>query len=58
VLAVPVVAKETLPKIKGYFDEIIVLETPLWFYAVGEFYEDFSEVSYDRIRELLKRDEE
>jgi putative phosphoribosyl transferase len=58
ILAVPVVAKETLPKIKGYFDEIIALETPLWFYAVVEFYEDFSEVSYDRIRELLKRDEE
>jgi putative phosphoribosyl transferase len=36
-------------------DELVVLATPSPFYAVGEFYEDFRQVSDDDVVRLLAR---
>ena len=36
-------------------DEFVVLEEPPMFYAVGAWYEDFSQTTDDEVRDLLKR---
>lgn len=54
ILAVPVIAKDTFLNIKRYFDDVIFLENPEEFYAVGEFYREFPQVSDDEVIELLK----
>ncbi len=53
ICAVPVAAVETLGKVKHYADELVCLETPLGFYAVGEFYRDFQQVDDNEVIRLL-----
>lgn len=53
VLATPVIARDTLSKVKRYFDELIYLESSNDFRAVGQFYEEFPQVSDDEVREML-----
>lgn len=53
ICAVPVAAVETLGKVKYYADELVCLETPLGFYAVGEFYRDFRQVDDNEVIRLL-----
>ncbi len=54
ILAVPVIARDSLAKIKKYFDEVIYLEAPTAFYAVGEFYKDFPQVEDEEVIEQLE----
>jgi len=54
VLAVPVAPPSSLDKFKGLVDELICLETPDMFSAIGEFYEDFSQVEDKDAIRLLK----
>lgn len=55
ILAVPVIAKDTYDTLQSEFDEIIALEVPESFGAVGEFYREFSQITNkDVIRLLLK----
>ena len=51
--AVPVAPPEALEKIAPYADEVICLATPDFFYAVGQFYLDFPQVSDQEVIELL-----
>ena len=53
ILATPVIAKDTLAKMKKYFTEIIYLDAPRQFYAVGQFYQDFPQVEDEEVRRLL-----
>jgi len=53
VVAVPVAAKATCAEFE--VDEMICLETPDDFRAVGEWYHDFSQTSDAKVRKLLKR---
>ena len=53
VCAVPVAAAETLGKLKHYADEVVSLETPLGFHAVGQFYRDFRQVEDQEVVRLL-----
>jgi len=53
VCAAPVAAAETLGKLKHCADEVVCLETPLGFHAVGQFYRDFREVRDDEVISLL-----
>jgi putative phosphoribosyl transferase len=53
ILAVPVSSPQALDKIRPYVDDIVCLEAPEWFQAVGQFYEDFSEVSHEEVIRLL-----
>lgn len=55
ILAVPVMPQNTLKKLKNFVDEIIVLLTPDDFSAVGQFYEDFSQVSDSQVKFILKK---
>ncbi len=45
ILAVPVGPPETLSGLRREVDELCCLEAPPYFYAVGQFYRDFSQVS-------------
>lgn len=53
ILAVPVAPPQTAERLAGAYDEVIALSTPPAFYAVGEFYTDFRQVTDDQVRELL-----
>lgn len=57
VLAIPVSPFDTLENIKEYVDEIICLATPENFFAVGQFYHDFSEVTDEVVNELMREAE-
>ncbi|MGA7761427.1 MAG: phosphoribosyltransferase [Candidatus Binataceae bacterium] len=52
-LAVPVAPAETLEALRHDADKIVGLETPQDFYAVGQFYRDFHQVSDDEIKRIL-----
>jgi len=54
-LAVPVAPKETVEKLKRMVDKLIILETPDFFGAVGEFYRDFPQVSDEEVIQLLQK---
>jgi len=55
VLAVPVAPPDTVERLRGLVDEIVVLATPAMFWAVGAFYEDFEPVSDEDVCRLLAR---
>jgi putative phosphoribosyl transferase len=55
VVAVPVGARETCTSMAGLVDEVICLETPEPFYAVGLWYEDFAQTDDAEVHELLER---
>jgi putative phosphoribosyl transferase len=55
VVAVPVAASSTCQEFEDEVDEIVCARTPEPFYAVGLWYEDFSQTSDDEVRELLAR---
>ena len=55
IVATAVAPVASLAKIKPYADDIVCLETPSEFYAVGQFFEDFSQVSDEEVCEILKR---
>jgi len=54
ILAVPVASKESAEKLKSEADELIILETPRFFRAVGEFYQEFTEVRDEEVIQYLK----
>lgn len=53
ILATPLISKNTKQEILEYFDKIISVETPKRLGAVGEFYQEFPEVSDEEAREIL-----
>ena len=53
VLAVPVAATDSYEKLKKEVDEMICLDIRSDFYAVGQFYEHFAQVSDEKAIELL-----
>lgn len=54
VVALPVASMEAEEEIKKLVDEWVCLMTPREFMAIGNFYEDFSQVSDQEVVELLK----
>jgi putative phosphoribosyl transferase len=55
VVAVPVGAPETCAEFQDEADEAVCLETPQPFYAVGMWYEDFSQTTDEEVRDILGR---
>jgi putative phosphoribosyl transferase len=53
VVAVPVAAAETCAELSGEVDDVVCTLTPAPFYAVGLWYDDFSQTSDDEVRDLL-----
>lgn len=54
ILASPVAAADTIDKLKSSVDEVIVLEQPVDFMAVGQFYKEFEQVEDEEVLRLLK----
>ncbi len=55
VVAVPIAPPETCDAFRDIADDIVCARTPEPFYAVGLWYEDFSQTSDEEVRELLER---
>jgi len=53
VLAVPVAPPDTVEALRSDADDIVCLEIPTPFYAIGEWYQDFSQVPDERVNALL-----
>jgi putative phosphoribosyl transferase len=54
VLAVPVAAPETVALLRGQVDDLVCLEAPANFYAVGRWYRTFDQTSDATVIELLR----
>ena len=54
VLAVPVAPPESLAALAPLADEVVCPSTPRRFAAVGQWYDDFSQVPDDQVRKLLE----
>lgn len=53
ICAVPVAAAEALEKVRPYADELVCLDSPEFFYAVGQFYRSFAQVDDAEVATLL-----
>lgn len=54
ICAVPVAPPDTLAKVEPYADETVCLSAPEMFYAVGQFYQSFPQVSDEEVIALLR----
>ena len=57
-VAVPVGPPDTIHELEKLADRVICLHTPAMFYAIGQFYEDFSQTNDEEVTELLRRSRE
>ena len=55
VCAVPVAAPESLEKVRPHADEVVCLDTPAAFHAVGQFYRTFGQVEDREVVAALAR---
>jgi len=55
ILAVPVASPRSLRELEPMVDRLICLQSPDFFYAVGQFYSQFTQVDDDDVVELLNR---
>jgi predicted phosphoribosyltransferase len=55
ICAVPVASSDAVAKVRPYADEVVCLQTPTFFYAVGQFYRSFPQVDDDEVVALLRR---
>ncbi len=54
VVAVPVAPYSAVARLRERVDDVIVMHAPREFYAVGQFYEDFPQVSDDVVKAALR----
>jgi len=57
ILAVPVVSRSTFEELRHEVDDAVCVLAPDLFYAVSQWYDDFSQTSDEEVRELLARSE-
>jgi len=57
-VAIPVGPTDTISELEKLADQVICLHTPSLFYAIGQFYDDFSQTSDEEVTELLRRSRE
>ena len=55
IVAIGVAHDQSLERIRAEVDEVVCLETPVDFYAVGQFFADFSEVTDEMVVTALSR---
>jgi putative phosphoribosyl transferase len=53
IIAVPVGSREACARLRKEVDELVCLSVPELFFAVGEWYRDFDQVTDDEVRRLL-----
>jgi len=57
VVAVPVAPPDSVQQLKHHADEVIAVLQPASFYAIGQFYSDFTQVEDEEVQNLLRDDE-
>ncbi len=55
VLAVPVAPQDWTARLGGEADELVALDTPVDFFAVGQFYIDFGQIGDEEVAACLER---
>ena len=53
-VAAPVASQEAVEKVRSAADEVLFLHVPRHFESVGSFYWDFTQVSDEQVRGLLR----
>ena len=56
IVAVPVGSREAVTRLARIADEVVCLETPAWFEAVGSHYTDFGQITDDEVMAVLQQD--
>ena len=54
ICAIPVSPPETLKRVAEMADEVVCLQAPEYFQAVGQFYQNFSQVEDDEVIDILR----
>jgi predicted phosphoribosyltransferase len=54
-VAVPVAPPTTVEELEHMVDEVVCLQTPVDFMAVGGYYQDFTQVTDEDVIAILKR---
>ena len=54
IAAVPVAAQDSYEKVKSIADEVICLHVPIFFNAVGSFYQEFEQLDDEEVISYLK----
>jgi putative phosphoribosyl transferase len=58
IVAVPVASSESIAELQTEVDEVICLHVPEWFTSVGQWYDDFMQVSDAQVKEYLMQAEQ
>jgi predicted phosphoribosyltransferase len=54
IVAAPVVSPERIPEVRRWCDDLVYLLAPDGFWAIGQFYDDFSQVDDEQVVALLQ----
>lgn len=54
IVAAPVIAPDTMPKLRDAADDVVYLDAPEDFMAVAQFYDDFPQVTDEEVVEMLR----
>jgi len=55
IIATPVGSKETIDALSEITDKVVVLHSPVFFNAVGEFYQEFDQVDDYEVQEIMSK---
>jgi predicted phosphoribosyltransferase len=55
IVAVPVASPNRLEQVRRFCDEVACLYSPDLFWAIGQFYEDFSQISDEEVLDVLRQ---
>ena len=55
IIATPVIAADTIEKLKSTVDELIYLSAPIFFMSVGSFYDNFEQTEDEEVVKLLTK---
>ena len=54
IVAIPVAAQDSYEKVKAISDEVICLHVPIFFSAVGSFYQEFEQLDDEEVKQYLE----
>ncbi|MFP3883692.1 MAG: phosphoribosyltransferase family protein [Actinomycetota bacterium] len=55
IVAAPVAPHDAAERLSGDADEVVLVETPHAFYAIGQFYRDFAQTTDEEVTQFLER---
>jgi len=58
IVATPVISRGALRRLQKEADQVVYLQAPRIFFSVGQFYDHFSQVADEEVKEILRYNEE